>query len=169
MNIFYLDKDPHNAPKFLYNKHVVKMILETAQILCTAHQVLAEEHGYCNKYIPYRKAYYNHPSCIWARQSQANYMWLWSYFVGINMEYNRRYNNVHASWVKLKNANMQIAPKHITQMPFTQPPQCMPEEFHSKCSVKAYWKYYINDKKHIAHKNEVLHITQPPRYATFGY
>ena len=50
MNIFYLHKNPIIAPSFLYNKHVVKMILETAQMLCTAHHHYADKHNY-DKYI----------------------------------------------------------------------------------------------------------------------
>jgi len=158
MNIFYLDKDPAEAPTYLYNKHVVKMVLETAQILCTAHQVLAEENGYCNKYIPYAKAYYNHPSCVWARKSKQNYNWLWRYFININMEYQKRYDRIHMSWSKCKHLE---SPKGIPDTTFVQPPQCMPIEFHENCSVQAYWNYYINDKKHIANRDEIMWVFRP--------
>jgi hypothetical protein len=43
MNIFYLDKDPIKAAEYSCDKHVVKMILESAQMLCTAHRVLDGE------------------------------------------------------------------------------------------------------------------------------
>ena len=62
MNIFYLDKCPYKAAEVQYNKHVVKMILESAQMLCTAH------HHYNNgDNVPYKKAHYNHPSTKWCR------------------------------------------------------------------------------------------------------
>ena len=66
MNIFYLDRDPYKAAEIQYNKHVVKMILESAQMLCTAH------HHYDNGNwtVPYKKAHYNHPSTIWCRQNK---------------------------------------------------------------------------------------------------
>lgn len=159
MNIFYLSKDPAQAPKYLYNKHVVKMILETAQIICTAHQVLAEETGVDTDYIPYRKAYYNHPSCVWARQSKQNYNWLWRYFININMEYQRRYGKIHSSWTKCQ--HLENAPKGIADVAFTQPPQCMPDEYKENCAVQGYWNYYTHDKRHIAHKDESLWLFRP--------
>mgnify|MGYP003655908374 CR=1 FL=1 len=68
MNIFYLHKDPHEAAKLQYNKHVVKMILESAQMLCTAHhEVMGEDAD-----VPYKRAHVNHPSTIWARRSANN-------------------------------------------------------------------------------------------------
>jgi len=62
MNIFYLDKDPVKAAQLQYNKHVVKMILESAQMLCTAHHV----HGNPDD-VPYKQAHLNHPSTMWVR------------------------------------------------------------------------------------------------------
>ena len=73
MNIFYLSNDPEKAAKMMYNKHVVKMILETAQLLCTAHIV----HEGNNANVPYKATHKNHPSAIWARQSADNYEWLY--------------------------------------------------------------------------------------------
>ena len=71
MNIFYLDKCPKKAARLQYNKHVVKMILESAQMLCTAH------HHYGNgDNVPYKKAHYNHPSTIWVRENSLHYDWL---------------------------------------------------------------------------------------------
>ena len=68
MNIFYLDNDPAKAASHFYDKHKVKMILESAQMLCTAH------HHYNNgDYVPYKKAHYNHPSTIWCRQNIKQY------------------------------------------------------------------------------------------------
>ena len=64
MNIFYLDKDPRKAAEFQYNKHVVKMILETAQILCTAHHCIMGE----DADVPYKSTHKNHPSTVWARR-----------------------------------------------------------------------------------------------------
>ena len=66
MNIFYLHEDPATASTYMYDKHVVKMILESAQMLCTAH------HHYGNgDNVPYKKAHYNHPSSVWARKVHA--------------------------------------------------------------------------------------------------
>ena len=40
MNIFYVDRDPVKAAQMMCDKHIVKMILESAQMLCTAKRVL---------------------------------------------------------------------------------------------------------------------------------
>ena len=61
MNIFVLDTDPQTAARLMCNKHVVKMILESAQMLCSAFE---------NGEAPYRRAYYNHPCTKWARESK---------------------------------------------------------------------------------------------------
>ena len=155
MNIFYLDKDPHEAPRYLYNKHVVKMILETAQMLCTAHHHYGQGDN-----VPYKSAYYNHPSTKWARESLQNYNWLFKYFTSINLEYFTRYKKIHKTFIKCNNSLVN-APIGIPNTGFTQPPQCMPDQYKDKCSIVAYWNYYINDKKHIARKNERLWIKPP--------
>jgi len=161
MNIFYLHPDPQVAPTYLYSKHVVKMVLETAQLLCTAQQHYAEENNDTSTYIPYKKAYYNHPSNKWVRESKANYEWLWKYFTSISAEYAQRYGKVHMSFIKLYTSQMDKAPIGIPDKQFTQPPQCMPNEFKEHCSVQAYWNYYINDKKHIKRRDECLWIFRP--------
>ena len=149
MNIFYLHKDPSRAPQYLYDKHCVKMILETAQMLCTAHHHYGQGDN-----VPYKKAYYNHPSTQWARQSKQNYQWLYDYFVSINIEYHARYNKVHKSWIDCRYA-LEKAPQGIPNTGFTQPPQCMPDKYKDKCSLQAYWNYYIHGKSHIPRSTEV--------------
>ena len=153
MNIFYLHSNATEAPRYLYNKHCVKMILETAQMLSTAHHHYAEELNYDNSYIPYKKAYYNHPSTQWARLNSTTYRWLWNYFVSINIEYYQRYGKVHKSWIKCKDI-LHLEPIGIPLGEFVQPPQCMPDKYKTDCSIQAYWNYYINAKKHIPNKNE---------------
>ena len=73
MNIFYLDKCPDKAARLQYNKHVVKMILESAQMLCTAHHCFGSV--WQKENVPYKQAHLNHPSTIWTRRSKATYMW----------------------------------------------------------------------------------------------
>ena len=79
MNIFYLDEDPVLAAQMHCDKHVVKMILESAQLLSTAHLLidgdeLADERGL------YKATHKNHPSSKWVRDSSENYEWLWNLF-----------------------------------------------------------------------------------------
>jgi len=82
MNIFYLDKDPVTAAILQYNKHVVKMILESAQMLCTAHHELLDEPD-----VPYKPAHVNHPSTIWCRQNTRHYFWLYEHMLALGHEY----------------------------------------------------------------------------------
>jgi len=110
MNIFYLDKCPYKAAELQYNKHVVKMILESAQMLCTAHHHYAEKHEINADYIPYKKAHYNHPSTIWCRQNKNHYRWLYNHMIGLGQEYTDRYNKEHLS---ITNVNLNLAYIHI--------------------------------------------------------
>ena len=91
MNIFYLDKDPVKAAKLQYNKHVVKMILESAQMLCTAHHVLDNRVRLLDD-IPYKITHVNHPSTKWVRTNNRNYMWLYHHMMALGDEYTKRYN-----------------------------------------------------------------------------
>jgi len=149
MNIFYLDKDPAKAASYFYDKHKVKMILESAQMLCTAH------HHYGNgDNVPYKKAHYNHPSTIWCRQNASQYMWLYDHMIALGKEYTKRYNKTHLTIIKCKDVLKQLPPA-IPDSTFTEPPQCMPD--HHKvpdCSITAYWNYYEQDKYTVANKNE---------------
>ena len=147
MNIFYLDKDPVKAARLQYNKHVVKMILESAQMLCTAHRChsLADE----VEWVPYKKAHVNHPSTIWARQSANHYLWLYYHMLALGDEYTKRYGKTHLSITKCAEI-LSDAPRGMRNKPFEQPPQCMPDEYKDKCSVQAYWNYYIGEKHSVA-------------------
>jgi len=144
MNIFYLDKCPKKAAQLQYNKHVVKMILESAQMLCTAHHV----HGNPDD-VPYKQAHLNHPSTIWVRENSLHYDWLYEHFVALQGEYYKRYNKIHLSYTKCYEPLMNH-PENIPHEPWEQPPQCMPDEYKDKCSVQAYWNYYIGEKHTVA-------------------
>ncbi len=155
MNIFYLNRDPVKAARVQYNKHVVKMILESAQMLCTAHHHYAEQLGYDNEYIPYRKAHYNHPSTIWTRQNSRHYYWLFHHMLALGEEYTKRYGKKHLSITKCFDA-LQSCP---VGMPlggvFEEPPQCMPDEYKVEGdSISAYWNYYEQEKYKIKSKDE---------------
>ena len=156
MNIFYLDKCPYKAAELQYNKHVVKMILESAQMLCTAHH-----HYNLFTDVPYKKAHYNHPSTIWCRQNKNHYRWLYNHMIGLGEEYRARYGKTHLSITKCKGP-LFTYPVDMPNGPFEQPPQCMPDEYKDKCSLQAYWNYYIGDKKQIANlKTEQLYERRP--------
>mgnify|MGYP003134329133 CR=1 FL=1 len=154
MNIFYLDRDPELAAIYQYNKHVVKMILESAQMLCTAHRY------YGNEDVPYKTAHLNHPSTIWCRQNSKQYMWLYNHMIALGEEYTKRYGKEHLTITKCKVPLMFLPPIMPCNQEFTQPPQAMPDEFKRDCAIHAYWLYYVYDKKHIAHNKEKLYDTK---------
>ena len=157
MNIFYLDKCPEKAARLQYNKHVVKMILESAQMLCTAHHCIMGE----DADVPYKVAHKNHPSTIWARQSGENYTWLYRHMMELGKEYERRYGKKHLSIIKCEDP-LSILPGGILETGLTEMPQCMPDEYKDECSIQAYWNYYIGEKHVVANlKTEKLYDRRP--------
>ena len=148
MNIFYLDKNPTVAASYFYDKHKVKMILECAQMLCTAHIALGNED------VPYKKSHLNHPSSVWVRANNENYQWLYNHMLALGEEYTKRYKRTHLTITKCKDI-LAVAPLNIPTGSFNEPPQCMPDEYKvDNDSVSAYWNYYEQDKYKIANKNE---------------
>lgn len=89
MNIFVSDPCPQKSASYLDDKRVIKMVLESAQILSTAI-TLSGGQG------PYKVTHNNHPCCVWARISQRNYVWLLQHFIALLEEYTARYNKIHA-------------------------------------------------------------------------
>lgn len=166
MNIFYLDNDPVLAAKYHCDKHCVKMILESAQLLSTAHRVLDGVEGIKisasgrklkswilpdeRDQVLYSATHVNHPSAVWVRQSRNNYYWLESLLKALYNEYTFRYGKVHLVQQKLEEA-LLFAPDSLGNSPFTEPPQCMPD--YCKIpgnAVAAYRNYYLNEKKDFA-------------------
>jgi hypothetical protein len=162
MNIFFLDKDPGVAAEYHHDKHVVKMILETAQLLSTAHRVIDGDQyidqstgrkikrwKMNNEFMEerlYKATHINHPSNVWARTSKDNYMWLYRLFVSLCHEYTHRYGKVHATCTKLA-VILSQAPRNIPNNGMTNMPQAMPDEYKVEDSVQAYRNYYIGAKK----------------------
>jgi len=150
MNIFYLDKDINKAAEYHNDKHCVKMILEYAQLLCTAHRELDGDNANENLY---KSTHKNHPSAKWVRESLWNYVWLYRHWVAMNDEYKLRYNKTknHMSFDKL-NDILKNPPKNIPLAKIgTLPTPAMPDYCKIDGDVVAsYRKYYINEKKDIA-------------------
>ena len=143
MNIFYLDSDPKICAQYHCDKHVVKMILETAQMLSTAHHVLDGDDAIDGIY---RSTHKNHPSSVWVRSCEGNYNWTWLLFMHLLNEYTARYDKTHATQRLLD--TLKATPKNIsTVVQFSQPPQCMPEQYKVKdASMQAYRNYYMGEK-----------------------
>ena len=164
MNIFYLDKCPVKAAQVQYNKHVVKMILESAQMLCTAHHCYGDKDQVKN--VPYKQAHLNHPSTVWTRRSKSTYMWLYNHMIALGDEYKKRYGKTHLSITKCKDF-LAVPPRHIQGDDWCQPPQAMPDEYKDECSIKAYWNYYIGEKHVVANpKTEKIYSTIPGTVTT---
>jgi len=142
MNIFYISTDPVRAAVWQCDKHVVKMILESAQMLCTAH------HEFGNHGVPYKVTHRNHPSTIWARSGAKQYKWLYRHFQALSDEYTDRYGKVHLSWEKCAQA-LSEPPMGIPDIEWTDPPQCMPDECKRASSREAYRVYYFKYKPQV--------------------
>ena len=153
MNIFYLSNCPKQAAKYQYNKHVVKMILESAQLLCTAHHELQSDVD-----VPYKPTHKNHPSAIWARRSSAHYKWLYEHMLALGAEYKKRYNKDHLTILKCRDI-LNIVPGDLINNDFEQPPQCMPDEYKASDAVDGYWNYYIQAKANCCNTNKELLYT----------
>lgn len=167
MNIFYLDKNPKVCAEMHCDKHVVKMIIEYAQLMSTAHRILDGK-----EYIdltangrkikrwrmedPYmenglmKASHINHPSNVWVRHSKNNYVWLNRMWYYLLKEYEYRYNKIHAC--EKYREHLYAWPENIAvNIPFTDPTPAMPDECKVKGdSLASYHKYYITKKAHFA-------------------
>jgi hypothetical protein len=144
MNIFFLSRSPKEAARLHCDKHVVKMILETAQLLYSAHWVLNPEGLNENAY---KLAHKNHPCAIWVRSSLSNYLWLASLGWWLCKEYQYRYgeqkvhkSEAHIVWL------LQNPPKYIPYEFMTYPALAMPDEYKQEDPIRAYQLYYIESK-----------------------
>jgi hypothetical protein len=161
MNIFYLDKDTKICAEMHVDKHCVKMILEYAQLLSTAHRVLDGHEsitlsvsgrkkkvwtiGDHRDDVIYSATHINHPSAIWVRQSDKNYSWLFEMFQSLLKEYTYRYGKNHAC-EKLVWA-LEVRPNNIPRGIFTEPTPAMPDHYKvAGDSIQSYKNYYLGDK-----------------------
>ena len=142
MNVFFVDDDPVVAAQSLHDKHVVKMILETAQILST----VCDRWGVWKPEL-YRPTHPRHPSVLWAGDGIYNFRWLAEHGKALLEEYSYRYSGrVHASLDVLYRA---AGIGETAGMPpiWSEPPQAMPDEFKVPGnSIIAYRRYYLGRK-----------------------
>lgn len=164
MNIFYVDKDPVISAQSLVDKHIVKMVLESCQLLSTAHRILDGTEYVERKYVQgslparyrnvkrwrlpdereqilYSATHINHPSAVWCRDTIYNYDWLYQHFVALLNEYTYRYGKVHkcdamSQW-------LVYPPKNIKIAELTPVTPAMPDEYKVPGnSVESYRNYY---------------------------
>ena len=168
MNIFYLDPNPRVCAEMHNDKHCIKMILEYAQLLSTAHRVLdgtitvgvsssgRKRTTYvlnsANDSILYSATHINHPSSIWVRKTHQNYMWLAELLEELCMEYTYRYGKIHKVE---RDGLMQLLknefPRNLPIGAFTGPTPAMPDEVKVPGnSLLSYHNYYISNKQHLA-------------------
>lgn len=173
MNIFFLDHTPALAARQHCDQHVPKMIIETAQMLSTAHHVLDGAPVYkvlksgktSVKYVKddptlYKPTHVNHPSSIWCRGSAENYDFLYGIFRELSCMYTERDGKFHATWLKLSKV-LRFRPNNICwRTGFTTPPCAIAEEFLVYPAAKSMqqvidnYRNYYNESK--------------SRFATFG-
>lgn len=104
MNIFATSSDARECAQALDNKRLVKMCLETAQLVSTAFNELQGAH------IGYKPTHVNHPCSIWARASYKNLEWLLSHWEYLCNEYSYRYEDrMHASYPMIEKAHARMA------------------------------------------------------------
>jgi len=151
MNIFVLDINPRLAALYHNDRHCVKMILETAQLLCTAHLIIDGDQ-IAKKQIGeliLRPTHMHHPCAVWVREASLNYEWAHELGVGLLDQYTQRYGKVHAFdqlFVKLGRLPLNL--QHLSmRTPFRQ---CMPDAYKQEDAVEAYRDYYFYEKQHLA-------------------
>lgn len=166
MNLFYLHKNPKVSATLHCDKHVVKMIIEYAQMLSTAHRMLDGD-PYVSQTlggrriqrwrldpdredILYKASHINHPSTKWVRENSQQYMYAYHMFVSLCNEYTYRYGKTHLTDSKLREI-LFYTPDNITLGKWKEPPQCMPDDVKvENDSLSAYHKYYAVYKKDFA-------------------
>lgn len=161
MNIFALDQNPKLAAKYHVDKHVVKQLLETAQLLSTAHRIidgtmLLPETGRQVKYwklqdskldsLLYKATHVNHPSAVWARASSFNYNWLFELLFELCCEYTHRYGKVHKTESSGVMEALLKTPDNMPIDSFTYPTPAMPDECKVEDVMQSYRNYYFMHK-----------------------
>jgi hypothetical protein len=164
VNIFYIDVSPTQCAQWMVDKHVVKMILETCQLLSTAHRIIdgtptqgkSKTGRNVTRYvlsdyredILYQATHINHPSSVWCRESVFNYSWLYRHLLALNDEYEYRYSKTHKC-SSLYEA-LKLPPLNIPTGMFSQPTPAMDKSFIiSNDSVENYRNYYKQGKVHL--------------------
>lgn len=143
MNRFVLDTDPRVAATYHCDKHVVKMILEEAQMLCSVHR----RYGSVDDRL-YKATHANHPCTLWAGETTSNYRWGYSLLVALCDEYTHRYGKVHAT-ARLLDI-LAEPPTGLPTGPLTPFAQAMPDNLRTSDAVDAYRAYYVREKASFA-------------------
>lgn len=161
MNIFALHRNPIFAANYHCDAHVVKMIVETGQLLSTAHHYLDGRRAGKRVSGLLRPTHVSHPCAVWVRGSIWQYQWAHSLMSGLLHNYTARYGRLHAYedlWEALKRTPGNIPMFHESGLSLTVPPQCMPGPYRLDIkslddwdsTVEAYRNYYFFEKRDFA-------------------
>jgi hypothetical protein len=136
LNIFFLDRDPEAAARLHSDQHVIKMALESAQILCSA----LHRHGVA---APYKPTHAGHPSVLWAGDSLPHWLWVRRLGLALCDEYGLRFGKTHACRAVI--LSLPSVPA-IADRGWTDPPLVMPEPYQAADPVQSYRSYYRAEK-----------------------
>jgi len=162
MNIFALDDSPELSAQMMCDKHISKMIVESAQMLSTAHRMLDGQETrkqsrsgkrwvrYFNLPVAdedliYKAVHFNHPCTVWCRQNDSNYTWLYDHMMYLGIEYTKRYGKTHST-IELLGERLCEPPKNIKYGLRTPFALAMPDEYKSKDAQHSYRIFYKNEK-----------------------
>lgn len=140
MNLFYLDSDPITCAEYHCDKHVIKMVLESAQMLSTCQRAYDND-------TTYRPTHVNHPVNVWLRQSVDHYDYLFNLYCALLGEYDNRYSRTHKSARVMFELNKY---NFLPKASWTDPPQCMPDYCKRIDTIDAYRVYYVSEKAYMA-------------------
>lgn len=161
MNIFVLANSPRECAQSMFDSHVSKMVLETAQLLSCAVRYLAPDQVPINSY---KETHKNHPCSVWARKHKANFNWLRELGLEIALEYTHRYGKVHASTAIIK-----AMPILACSDPITYQPKAVADEYKNIPDViAAYRAYYFSKLKDLSPSKTMFTNRQPPEWLS-GY
>jgi len=165
MNIFVLDKDPMKAAMMMCDKHIPKMIIESAQMLSTVHRMLDGTptkrrsksgktmqtyytFGDIRDDLYYLAVHKYHPCTTWTAESLQNYNWHYYHFVSMAKEFKFRRGKEHITFKKL-GPILAAPPINIKDIGLTEFVQAMthyPECMVPGDAVQAYRNYYHKAK-----------------------
>jgi hypothetical protein len=155
MNIFAIEGKNNNidwaaSARSQDNYRVVKMILESCQMLCTAINELSGR-----QLAPYRSTHKHHPSTKWVMASSANFESLVDHTEAMLSEYTERFGKTHKCQRVLEQCKSLYNPSHFPSFEPTQLPLAMPHEFHSDNIVESYRRFYASKPKMRYPKNKI--------------
>ena len=143
MNIFILHNDPIYAARMQCDKHIPKMVLESAQMMAQAlrrHGATDDMMPLTKSGTPYKGGHKHHPCTVWVGDTYHNFSWLAQHAKALCREYTKRFSKTHACQSPIHQMSIMIYLFNDTGLtPFAQ---AMPDEYRDDDAVKAYRAYY---------------------------